>query len=299
MPSQAAAPGRISKDQPKDIQPDVRVQAAIRLRAESRLAEALELLSAPGAYAQDVYTLRGDLQRELGQLHEAVGSYSTVIALDPQNVYAHQNLAGCLRKLHRWSAAADALRKILEGDSYSDGARIALGECLLQLKRPEDALACFEACWSEAARASALFGKAVALQLLGRFEESESLYLRFLELHPQAEEALRNLLALSMELFDLARAERYAKQLLKSDSRSGAALQALTVVAFERRSYESAAAYYRRLLETVPEEKLMHDGNDDIFEYRLSGKNRELLKQFRDDPQARHDVLPRPRRASY
>jgi len=282
MPSQATAAANVAKDRPKD-QPDGRVQAALRLRAENRLTEALNLLSPPGDYAQDVYTLRGDLQRDLGQLYEAVGSYSTVIALDPQNIYAHQNLAGCLRKLGRWSAAADTLRKLLGGDSYSDAARIALGECLLQLNKSEEALACFEACWSEAALAPALLGKAVALQLLRRFEESESLYLRFLELHPHAEEALRNLIALSMEMFDLARAERYANQLLQRDSQSVAALQALTVVEFERHSYESAAAYYERLLEIIPEEKLMHGGNDDVFEYRLSGKSRDLLNKTRHD----------------
>lgn len=297
MPSPASAAARIPKDRSKDIELDRRVQSALRLRAENRLAEALEVLSTPGDYAQDVYTLRGDLQRELEQFHDAVGSYSTVIALDPQNTYAHQNLAGCLRKLGRWNAAADALRKLLEHESYSDAARIALGECLLQLNKSEDALACFEACWSEAALSPALFGKAVALQLLRRYEESESLYLRFLQLHPASEEALRNLIALSMEMFDLARAERYANQLLQRDSQSVAALQALTAVEFERRSYESAASYYGRLLEIIPEEKLMHGGNDEIFEYRLSRKSRDLLYEARPENETRHDRFPAARRA--
>ena len=85
MQSQATALAFVPADQRND-----RAEAALRLRAEHRLQEALELLSAPGDYAQDVYTLRGDLQVELGQIHEAVGSYSTVIALDPENLYAHQ-----------------------------------------------------------------------------------------------------------------------------------------------------------------------------------------------------------------
>jgi tetratricopeptide (TPR) repeat protein len=293
MPPQAAAAVRSSQDQLNG-----RAQTALRLRAEHRLAEALEVLSAPGDYAQDVYTLRGDLQRELGQFHEAVGSYSTVIALDPQNLYAHRNLAGCLRKLGRWSAAAEAFRKILEGDSYSDAARLGLGECLLQLKKWEEGLACFEACWSEAALLPALFGKAVALQSLRRFEASEALYLRFLELHSEPEEALGNLIALSMEMFDLTRVERYANQLLKRRPQSIAALQALMVVAFERRSYESAAEYYGRLLEIVPEEKLMSCGNDDAFEYRLTRKSRELLNMAQEN-RARQDQFLRARRAGH
>lgn len=288
MQSQAAAAARAA------IEPHLgRAEAALRLRAEDRIAEALELLSRPGDYAQDVYTLRGDLQVEVGQLHEAVGSYSTVIALDPGNMYAHRSLAGCLRKLGRWEAAGDAFRKMLERDSYSDAARIGLGECLLHLNKPEEALAYFEGCWSEAALAPALFGKAAALQLLRRFDESEALYLRFLELHPDSEEALANLLALCLDVFDLARVERYADQLLKRHPKSVAGLQALTLVAFERRFYERAAESYGRLLEIIPEEKLFQDGPDDVFEYRLSRKNIELLHQIRRDP------IQRTRRASH
>jgi tetratricopeptide (TPR) repeat protein len=276
MPSHGASPARVS-GQPKEHPADGRVQAALRLRAENRLEEALELVATPSDYAQDVYTLRGDLQQELGLFYEAVGSYSTVIALDSQNTYARQSLAACLRKLGRWSAAAETLRKILEGDSYSDGARIALAECLLQMNKYEDALACFEACWSEAARVPALFGKAVALQMLRRFDESESQYLRFLEIHPEPAEALGNLIALSMEVFDLARVERYANELLEHDAQSIGALQALTLVFFERGAHQQAAEYYRRLLKITPEEKLMSRGNGDVLEYRLSPKSRDLL----------------------
>jgi len=129
--------------------------------------------------------------------------------------------------------------------------------------------------------------------LLQRFEESEALYLRFLEIHPDSEEALGNLLALGMEAFDLARVERYADRLVKRQPASVVALQALTVVAFERRSYESAAEYYGRLLENIPEEKLLQAGNDDVFEYRLSRKSVELLHQVR------RDLFQKTRRASH
>src|SRR4029077_14051927 len=163
---------------------------------------------------QDVYTLRGDLQLDLGRVHEALGSYSTVIALDRRNMYAHQKLAVCLRQLERWEPAIETLRKILDQDSYSDSARIGLGDCLLHLNKPEEALACFEACWSEGALLPCLFGKAVCLQLLHRYEQSEATYKRFLELKPDSEEALGNLIALSMEQFALARVQRYALQLI-------------------------------------------------------------------------------------
>ncbi len=78
-----------------------RVEAARALHASGRTQEALELLSGPGDFSQDVYTLRGDLQLQLGQLHEALGSYSTVIAFERHNVYALRHLAVCLCRLAR------------------------------------------------------------------------------------------------------------------------------------------------------------------------------------------------------
>jgi tetratricopeptide (TPR) repeat protein len=276
MQSQAVASARISSDPANG-----RVETALELRASGRVAEALELLSGPGDYAQDVYTLRGDLQLELGQLHEAVGSYSTVLALDPGNMYAHRNLAACLRRLKQWGAAEDVYRKILDHDSYSDAARVGLGECLLHLNQPEKALESFEACWSEGALLRALFGKAVALQTLRRFDASEALYLRFLELQPGAEEALANLIALSMETFDLTRVQRYAEQLAERHPQSVVAWQALTLVAVERRLYEDAADYYERLLNAAPEEMLFQSGNDNALEYRLSRKDIEAMYQVR------------------
>jgi len=276
MQSQAVASARITSDRSSD-RPGIDQGA----RSSGRVAEALELLSGPGDYAQDVYILRGNLQLELGQLHEAVGSYSTVIAADPENMYAHQNLATCLRRLKRWGAAEDIYRKILDHHSYSDAARIGLGECLLQLNQPEKALECFEACWSEGALLPALFGKAVALQSLRRFDASEALYLRFLEFRPGAEEVLANLIALGMETFDLTRVQRYAEQLAEWHPQSVVALQALTLVAVERRSYENAADFYGRLLDTAPEGMLFQSGNDNALEYRLSRKDIEAMYQVR------------------
>ena len=258
-----------------------RVEAALALRGSGRSAEALALLSIPGDYAQDVYTLRGDLQLELGRPHEALGSYSTVIALDRENMYAHQKLAVCLRQLGRWEPAIEALRKILAQDSYSDSARIGLGDCLLHMNKPEEALACFEACWSGNALQPCLFGKAVALQMLRRYEQSEAVYQRFLELKPDSEEALSNLIALNMERFTLGRVQQCALQLLGLRPHSATALRALVVTAFERREYESAADYYGRLLETTERDPSPSEGSEPV-QYRLSQE--DALRLQRRDP---------------
>src|SRR5579871_1545502 len=229
------------------------IEAALDLRARGHLEEALNVLVRSAQHSPDLYTLRGELQLELGQVEEALDSYDAVLALDPDNTYAHHQRAQCLHRLKRWDAAAEAYRAILSYDSHRDQARIGLGDCLLHLNRIEEALGCFDQCWSEAARMSALFGKAVALQLLRRFDEAESTYERVLALDPRAEEALSNLIAMNIEVFDLTRIHRYSARLLKVRPKSVVALQGLVLVALEREEYEAAARHYSRLLEQTSE----------------------------------------------
>jgi len=259
-----------------------RIETALALRGQGRLEEALALLQEPREFSQDYYLLRGDLQFELGQIQDAVGSYSTVVAFENDNVYAHQHLALCLWRLERWAAAAEAYRKILSCDSHRDNARIGLGECLLRLNCAEEALSCFDECWTEAARGPALFGKAVALQLLQRFDEAESAYERLLALDAKAEEALSNLIALSMERADFERLQRYSLQLLELSPQSGAALMGLTLAALDRGEDESAARYYTRLTSLPPHDELTHDaGQGPAIEHRLSPEAAARLNQAR------------------
>lgn len=132
----------------------------------------------------------------------------------------------------------------------------------------EDALACFESSGGP----KAIFGQAVALQLLGRFEDAANAYDRVLEMDPRHQEALANLVAMCVELFDLERVERYAARLLALDEDSAIALQGLIVVAVERRDYESAGLWFARL-------RPCEDGRSDAVEYRLS---RDVVERLRD-----------------
>ena len=51
---------------------------------------------------------------------------------------------------------------------------------------------------------TALFGKAVSLQLLWKFDEATALYLQILEKNPQSEECLVNLITIGMARKDHA-----------------------------------------------------------------------------------------------
>jgi tetratricopeptide (TPR) repeat protein len=229
------------------------VENALALRSAGLLQEALDVLTTPGEYIADFYTLRGEIQLALGRFQEAAGSYFTVATTEPDNVFAQYNLAICLHRLGHWVEASQAFQKVLDVDAHRDDARLGLGACLLHLDRAESALSNFDNCWSEAARLRALFGKAVALQLLHRFDEAEATYERLLSSEPNSEEALSNLVVLSIDAGDHEAARRRALRLLEISPHSTVALQCLAGLALERREYEAAVRFCGRIVERAPD----------------------------------------------
>ena len=257
------------------------LQAALALRAQGRPQEALDALSIPGDFSTDAYILRGDLHFELGQVEQAAETYLTVTEENPDHVYAQGQLGLCLYRLHLWEAAAHAFEVVLQFDPHRDEVRLQLADCLLRLKRFAAALRCFDECWSEGSKRRALFGKAVALQLLRRLDEAEKLYERLLTIDPAAEEALSNLIAMSMEVFELARVQTYSQRLLEINSHSTVALKGLALAAIERLDYAAAAGYFHRALDLEPE--IMHRpaAPSEAVEYRISRKIFDSLEETR------------------
>jgi protein O-GlcNAc transferase len=182
-------------------------------------------------------------------IDEALNHFSAVTA-DPENADAHFNLAVWLQNAERWDAAARAFGRALWLDRQRDAARIGLGACLLKVNRMEDALKLFN---GEAAPGPALFGKAVTLQLLGRFDEAESAYAILLEADPNSEETLANLIAMSAKTRDLENMREYSQRLLSIAPKSTVALQGLATVALERRDNHQAAKYCDRIVELEPD----------------------------------------------
>jgi tetratricopeptide (TPR) repeat protein len=258
------------------------IEAARALRTRGRTEEALGVLIGPIKLSAEFYILRGDLQFELNMLEDAADSYTSALASEPDNLCAHYNLGVCLREMQRWAAARACFEKLLAYDPHRDHVRIALADCLLHLNQPEEALVHFDQCWSQPERTRVLFGKAAALQLLHRFDEAEVLYQRVLALDPKAEEALSNLIAIGMEAFDLPRVQAHAQQLLQISPQSVIALQALTLVALERRDYDTAARNFSRLIESAGTHDRGSNGElADAIEYRLGREALEALNARR------------------
>ena len=183
-------------------------------------------------------------------MDQALDHFSAVIA-DPENSAAHLNLAIWLQHAERWDAAAQAFHRALCLEPQREAARIGLGACLLKLDRIEDALEVFN--HGDDAPGPALFGKAVALQLLHRFDEAESAYEILLEAGPNSEETLANLIAMSAETRDLENMREHSQKLLSIAPQSAVALQGLATVALERRDNHAAAKYCDRIVELAPD----------------------------------------------
>jgi len=153
---------------------------------------------------------------------------------------------------HRWDEASEAFQRALEADPHRGEIRLALGACLLHLDRPEEAMAHFDRA-AGALGERALFGRAVALQRMGRVREAEGAYVRLLASDPRNKETLSNLIALYAAAHDFENVRRYALQLIEIAPESMAALQGLAAAALESRDYESAFRYSSRIVERSPE----------------------------------------------
>ncbi len=183
-------------------------------------------------------------------MDEAVSQFSAVMA-NPENASAHLNLAIWLQHQERWDAAAREYGRALWLDLRMEAARIGLGACLLKMNRIEAALEIFTQ--ADDSTGPALFGKAVALQLLGRFDEAASVYETLLESQPNSPETLGNLIAMSAEMRDLEHLREYSQKLLSIAPHSAVALQGLATVALERRDNHQAAKYCDRIVELAPD----------------------------------------------
>jgi tetratricopeptide (TPR) repeat protein len=236
------------------VKPGVQQQidAALALRSSGHFEEALRALANPSEYDAYLYTIRGELEYALARFQDAALSFFAVVGAEPGNADAHYNLALCLQCCDRWDASCQAFERALALDPHRDAARLGLGASLLYLNRIEEALDCFNQCAS-AASEPAVFGKAVALQLLHRFHEAEEVYEILLASDPNSEEALSNLIALSVETNHLEKVRAYSQRLLAICPQSPVALQGLATVALERQDNHAAARYCDRIVQLAPE----------------------------------------------
>ena len=201
----------------------------------------------------DVVAAKAHLLLRANRFEEAQRQFARLISIKPSLEAAHYHSGFCLYQLGEYEAAVGAFeesRKLAPGGADT---QIALGNCLLNLNRPGDAVSTFEKCLAEhPENESAMVGKAVALQSVGDIEAASRVSGQLLERSSPSAECLANLTLLGLQNsnFDLVRAA--ADRLLKLDPNSEIALQGLGATGLAVEEFKVAAQYYEKLVELHP-----------------------------------------------
>jgi len=235
---------------------------AIALASEGKLDDAVHTLegalqqteNARPENAAEIHNGLGHLRFEQQNWAEAERHYAKAVEQDSRNAAARYNLALCLERQAKYETAVQEFETTLSIDPQRWQAQIGRGVCLLRLNRPEAALPCWEAALKDLPPAEKerrqddiLFGKAAALQQLGRLDEAADLYHRLLPAHSNSIDLLANLTTLSIARKDLTKAQEMAERLFKIQPESRAALEGLTAAALSRGDFSAAAQHGSQL----------------------------------------------------
>ena len=135
---------------------------------------------------------------------------------------------------------------------------------------------------------TALFGKAVTLQLQWNFDDAARIYQSLLADNPKSEECLVNMVTIGMARKDQAMIADYSAALLTLRPNSQTALEGLATSAFASNDYEAARHYCEKLVEYTP------DNFDRWFNlgvaYQKTGKLEEAAKAYSEATRVRPDA---------
>ena len=186
-------------------------------------------------------------------------SRSAVLTRPPKLTRRCSSASRCTKRATiTWRSASrswDAIRtpsasfqKAFEINSQRVEMGIGIGVSLLHLRRFADAVTAFENCLkTHPDDPAALFGKAFALQGASRLEEAEAAYLEALARDPSQEEALVNLIAVSIGGGNDSALQEYCGMLLSIRPESRIALEALMAADLAAANYEAACSHGEQL----------------------------------------------------
>lgn len=220
---------------------------AMSAHMEGRLNEAVSILRTAiedGETQPESYIFLGQILFETREFDEAATVYQQLLRLDPAHGTAAFNAAVCQERLGHWNEAADLFRRAAKHDSARAEAWLGFGLASLHRRRPEDALMGFDRYLAmEPESEPALFGRAVALQMLRRFDEAGAIYERFQNDGAPSAELLTNLLALAVARKDAVALTRIAAELAVVRPGSRQAVEAEAYAAIVSRDWAAAAKH--------------------------------------------------------
>jgi len=229
---------------------------AMTSHMEGRTQEAaVELRTAidGGETQPESFLFLGQIHFEARQYEDALAVYEQFLRIDSGHATATFNAGVCQEKLSRWNEAADLFRRSVKSEPGRPEAWLGLGLCCLHQRRADDALKGFDQYLLHAPESEpALFGRAVALQMLRRFDEATAIYDCFRNAGEPSAELLTNLLALAVARKDTTELARVAAELAKIRPGTRQASEAQAYSAIVAGDWQPAATHLAQLADSDP-----------------------------------------------
>lgn len=213
------AKGNLQSDHKRAIELSRQGSELIKRRqwkdAEAAFLEALEI------DGDNTYVLvgLGDVHRETGKFHKAIGFYEKTLEIDPVNMFALRGIGDAYRGLGQAAKAISFWQRYLEQNHDDIHVLTRLADSYVKT---------------------------------GNFAESEELYLKALSLDETDKYALRGIGNLYYKLADHDKALAYFEKFIALDETYIAVLTMAGNIHRRRKQYEQAANFYEKALRQEP-----------------------------------------------
>jgi tetratricopeptide (TPR) repeat protein len=189
-----------------------------------------------------------------GDVAGAVTQYQTVIAIDPNNAEAHQNLGLVLQRLGQYQSAVTHHEAALAIKPKSAVACISLGDAYRHLERYDDAVAQYERALAlDPQLTDAYINLGGTLQVTGRREEAIGVYQRALATNLALPDAHYNLGNVYAELDNLHAAVAHYERSIALNPKSAEAHNNLANVLRKQGCDEKAISHYEHAVRLRPQ----------------------------------------------
>ncbi len=236
------------------------------------------------APATDLYRLV-DLASDLsakGQYQAAIAEWNRVLALDPKDDRAQNNLGAALAATGSLDEAIPHFEKALVLNPGSDEVQTSFGAALAQKGRIDEAIPHYQKALEinpESPEANSSLGAALAQK--GRVDEAIPYFQKALELKPDYLEACTNLAAALLQKGDSGGAVQYFQKALKLKPGSAELHNSLGFALLWQQKADEAIAHFNKAVQIAPNLVNAHENLGTAF-YYLKGNAPEALVHWRE-----------------
>lgn len=167
-------------------QSEVRIKLGQYLAEAGQPGRAIELLEATAGTDPDALIGLGNAYMLANRESDAIATFQRLLAIDPDNALAHENIGAAHLRRRNFAAAEQSLTTALALDANLPGAHTALGVALAETGREDAAIESWKrAVAIEPRELNALYNLTVYLSRMGRRDEARAFGERFIALAPR------------------------------------------------------------------------------------------------------------------